>query len=116
MRLGAAGAVAEVAVIPTGSLALDAALGVGGIPRGRVTEIYGPEASGKTTLALHVIAEAQKLLFNSVTRAAEEFKHFLDVEPCIGDFQPGVATTAETPEIALLDTFNDQAATPRKAR
>ena len=62
------------------------------------------------------IAEAQKLLFNSVTRAAEEFKHFLDVEPCIGDFHPGVATTAETPEIALLDTFNDQAATPRKAR
>jgi recombination protein RecA len=60
MRLGAAGALAEVAVIPTGSLALDAALGVGGIPRGRITEIYGPEASGKTTLALHVIAEAQK--------------------------------------------------------
>ena len=60
MGLGAAGAIAEVAVIPTGSLALDAALGVGGIPRGRITEIYGPEASGKTTLALHVIAEAQK--------------------------------------------------------
>ena len=60
MRLGAAGAFAEVTVIPTGSLALDAALGVGGIPRGRITEIYGPEASGKTTLALHVIAEAQK--------------------------------------------------------
>src|ERR671927_948962 len=61
MRLGAAGAFAEVRVIPTGSLALDAALGVGGIPRGRITEIYGPEASGKTTLALHVIAEAQKM-------------------------------------------------------
>src|ERR1700757_935128 len=60
MRLGTAGAFAEVTVIPTGSLALDAALGVGGIPRGRITEIYGPEASGKTTLALHVIAEAQK--------------------------------------------------------
>jgi len=60
MRLGAAGAFAEVAVIPTGSLALDASLGVGGIPRGRITEIYGPEASGKTTLALHIIAEAQK--------------------------------------------------------
>jgi recombination protein RecA len=60
MRLGAAGALAEVMVIPTGSLALDAALGVGGIPRGRITEIYGPDASGKTTLALHVIAEAQK--------------------------------------------------------
>jgi len=49
-----------VAVISTGSLALDAALGVGGIPCGRITEIYGPEASGKTTLALHIIAEAQK--------------------------------------------------------
>jgi len=60
MRLGAAGALAEVAVIPTGSLALDAALRVGGIPRGRITEIYGPEYSGKTTLALHVIAEAQR--------------------------------------------------------
>ena len=60
MRLGATGAFAEVAVIPTGSLALDAALGVGGIPCGRITEIYGPEASGKTTLAMHIIAEAQK--------------------------------------------------------
>ncbi len=60
MRLGASGAFAEVAVISTGSLALDASLGVGGIPRGRITEIYGPEASGKTTLALHIIAEAQK--------------------------------------------------------
>jgi recombination protein RecA len=60
MRLGTAGTFAEVAVIPTGSLALDAALGVGGIPCGRITEIYGPEASGKTTLAMHIIAEAQK--------------------------------------------------------
>jgi recombination protein RecA len=61
MRLGAAGGVAEVGVISTGSMALDAALGIGGLPRGRITEIYGPEASGKTTLALHVIAEAQKV-------------------------------------------------------
>lgn len=51
----------KVPAIPTGSLALDYALGVGGIPRGRVTEIFGPESSGKTTLALHIIAEAQKL-------------------------------------------------------
>lgn len=50
----------EIEVIPTGSLALDAALGVGGLPRGRVIEIYGPESSGKTTLAMHVVAEAQK--------------------------------------------------------
>jgi len=60
MRLGTSGTFAEIMVIPTGSLALDAALGIGGIPRGRITEIYGPEASGKTTLALHIIAEAQK--------------------------------------------------------
>lgn len=58
MRLGGEARV-KVATIPTGSLALDAALGVGGVPRGRVVEIYGPESSGKTTLALHVIANAQ---------------------------------------------------------
>src|SRR4030065_1893859 len=50
----------KVSTIPTGSIALDLALGVGGLPRGRIVEIYGPEASGKTTIALHVIAEAQK--------------------------------------------------------
>jgi len=50
----------EIAIIPTGSLALDAALGIGGVPRGRVVEIFGPESSGKTTVALHIIAEAQK--------------------------------------------------------
>ncbi len=60
MKLGEATARALVEVIPTGSLALDIALGVGGIPRGRITEIFGPEASGKTTLAQHIIAEAQK--------------------------------------------------------
>ncbi len=60
MRLGEATHL-QVEVIPTGSLALDLALGVGGIPRGRVTEIFGPEASGKTTLAQHIVAESQKL-------------------------------------------------------
>jgi recombination protein RecA len=60
MKLGASSALEEAGVIPTGALTLDVALGVGGIPRGRVTEIYGPESSGKTTLALHVIAEAQR--------------------------------------------------------
>ena len=59
MRMGDR-AITRIDVIPTGSLALDAALGVGGIPRGRVTEIYGPESSGKTTLTLHIIAEAQE--------------------------------------------------------
>jgi recombination protein RecA len=60
MRLGEASAKLAVEVIPTGALSLDIALGVGGVPRGRVVEIYGPEASGKTTVALHIIAEAQK--------------------------------------------------------
>jgi recombination protein RecA len=60
MRLGADSEAYAVPVISTGSISLDAALGVGGLPRGRVIEVYGPEASGKTTIALHVIAEAQK--------------------------------------------------------
>jgi recombination protein RecA len=60
MKLGQAEVQRGIATIPTGSLSLDAVLGVGGIPRGRVTEIYGPEASGKTSLTLHIIAEAQK--------------------------------------------------------
>src|SRR5665213_3664405 len=60
MKLGSREAVMDVDVVSTGSLGLDIALGIGGLPRGRVVEIYGPESSGKTTLALHVIAEAQK--------------------------------------------------------
>lgn len=60
MRLGQSSEGHRISVIPTGSIALDLALGVGGLPRGRIVEIYGPEASGKTTVALHVIAEAQR--------------------------------------------------------
>ncbi|WP_455479965.1 recombinase RecA [Bartonella sp. B23] len=61
MRLGQKEQVVEIETIPTGSLSLDIALGVGGLPKGRIVEIYGPESSGKTTLALHAIAEAQKV-------------------------------------------------------
>jgi recombination protein RecA len=74
MRLGEAHHL-KVAVIPTGSLSLDVALGVGGIPRGRVTEIYGPEASGKTTIAQHIVAEAQQL---GGTAAFIDMEHALD--------------------------------------
>ena len=75
MRMGDATAEA-VPAIPTGALSLDIATGVGGIPRGRVTEIYGPESSGKTTLALHVIAEAQK---RGGTAAFIDAEHALDI-------------------------------------
>ncbi|NND65783.1 MAG: recombinase RecA [Gammaproteobacteria bacterium] len=75
MRLGDSGAIPDVEVVPTGSLALDVALGVGGLPRGRVVEVYGPESSGKTTLALQVVAEAQKL---GGTAAFVDAEHALD--------------------------------------
>lgn len=75
MRLGEDGAKVQVPAISTGCLSLDAALGVGGLPRGRISEIYGPEASGKTTLALHVIAEAQK---NKGYAAFIDAEHALD--------------------------------------
>ncbi|HVO67507.1 MAG TPA: recombinase RecA [Syntrophales bacterium] len=76
MRLGGGEHVADIAVIPTGSLSLDLALGVGGVPRGRVVEIFGPEAGGKTTLALHIIAEAQK---RNGLAAFIDAEHALDV-------------------------------------
>ena len=75
MKLGQEGSAVDIASISTGSLGLDLALGIGGLPRGRVVEIYGPESSGKTTLALHVIAEAQKL---SGTCAFIDAEHALD--------------------------------------
>jgi recombination protein RecA len=75
MKLGSREASTESEVISTGSLGLDIALGIGGLPRGRIIEIYGPESSGKTTLALHVIAEAQK---NGGTCAFVDAEHALD--------------------------------------
>ena len=77
MKLGEASAKMNIEVIPTGALSLDIALGVGGIPRGRVIEIYGPESSGTTTVALHMIAEAQKM---GVYAAFIDAEHALDPE------------------------------------
>ena len=76
MRLGQVGRV-DVDVIPTGSISLDMALGVGGIPRGRIIEVYGPESSGKTTLCLHIVSEAQKM---GGVAAYVDAEHALDPE------------------------------------
>ena len=75
MRMGDVGAIRNVEVVSTGSLGLDLALGIGGVPRGRVVEIYGPESSGKTTLTLHIVAEAQRL---GGTAAFVDAEHALD--------------------------------------
>ena len=75
MRMGDGSSIRNVDVVSSGSLALDVALGIGGLPRGRVVEIYGPEASGKTTLTLQVIAEAQKV---GGTAAFVDAEHALD--------------------------------------
>ena len=75
MRMGAKAGDEQIEVIPSGSLGLDLALGIGGLPRGRIVELYGPESSGKTTLALHVIAEAQK---RGGTCAFIDAEHALD--------------------------------------
>ncbi|MDE0250296.1 MAG: recombinase RecA, partial [Gammaproteobacteria bacterium] len=75
MRLGDSSAARDIEVISTGSLALDVALGIGGLPKGRVTEVYGPESSGKTTLTLQVIAECQK---QGGTAAFVDAEHALD--------------------------------------
>jgi recombination protein RecA len=76
MKLGATATLPPIEAIPTGSLSLDLALGIGGIPRGRITEIFGPESSGKTTLAQHIIAEAQK---RGGTVAYIDAEHALDL-------------------------------------
>lgn len=75
MRLGEASAKLNIGKIPTGSMSMDVALGIGGVPRGRIVEIYGPESSGKTTVALHIIAEAQK---NGGNAAFIDAEHALD--------------------------------------
>lgn len=101
MKLGEAGARLGVEAIPTGSLGLDLALGVGGLPRGRVVEIFGPEGGGKTTLALHVIAEAQK---KGGTAAFVDAEHALDpgrAESIGVDIQELLISQPDTGEQAL---------------
>jgi len=100
MRLGDAHHL-RIDVIPTGSLSLDIALGVGGIPRGRVTEIYGPESSGKTTIAQHIVAESQKL---GGTAAFVDMEHALDpiyAEACGVDTENLLISQPDTGEQAL---------------
>jgi recombination protein RecA len=100
MRLGEAHHL-KVAVIPTGSLSLDIALGVGGIPRGRVTEIFGPESSGKTTIAQHIVAESQ---FLGGTAAFIDMEHALDpgyAEACGVDTDNLLISQPDTGEQAL---------------
>lgn len=100
MKLGEAGARMAVEAIPTGSLGLDLALGVGGLPRGRIVEIFGPEGGGKTTLALHVIAEAQK---KGGTAAFVDAEHALD------------PTRAETIGVNIKDLLISQPDTGEQA-
>jgi recombination protein RecA len=100
MRLGEAHTMV-VDAIPTGSLSLDLALGVGGIPRGRITEIYGPEASGKTTICQHIVAEAQKL---GGTCAYVDMEHALDpayASKCGVDIDDLLVSQPDTGEQAL---------------
>ena len=82
MRLGEAAQRLATEVIPTGSLALDVALGAGGIPRGRVTEIFGAESTGKSTLAIHIMAETQKL---------GGLAAYIDVEHAMDQSMPNIA-------------------------
>jgi recombination protein RecA len=100
MRLGEAHSM-TVDAIPTGSLSLDLALGIGGIPRGRITEIYGPESSGKTTLAQHIVAEAQKM---GGTAAYIDMEHALDpayAAKCGVDIENLLVSQPDTGEQAL---------------
>ena len=100
MKLGDSGERMSVEVIPTGSLGLDLALGVGGLPKGRIVEIFGPEGGGKTTLALHVIAEAQK---KGGTAAFVDAEHALD------------PTRAETIGVNIKDLLVSQPDTGEQA-
>ena len=100
MKMGEQGGI-KIEAIPTGSVALDLALGIGGIPRGRITEIYGPESSGKTTLAQHIIAEAQKLGGTAALVDAEHAFDPLYAEKCGIDLDELLISQPDTGEQAL---------------
>ena len=87
MRLGSKEAIVPISVISTGSISFDAALGVGGVPRGRVIEIFGPESSGKTTITLQIIAEAQK---------AGGMAAFVDAEHALDPHTPRSSASTST--------------------
>src|SRR5262249_21871699 len=95
MRLGEEGR-APIEVIPTGSIALDVALGIGGLPRGRIVEIYGPESSGKTTVALHAVANAQR---------TGGVAAFIDAEPALDpDYAQALGVDTDPLLLAQPDT------------
>ncbi len=100
MKMGEQGGL-KIEAIPTGSVALDLALGIGGIPRGRITEIYGPESSGKTTLAQHIIAEAQKLGGSAALVDAEHAFDPIYAEKCGVDLDALLISQPDTGEQAL---------------
>ena len=101
MRLGEGAQIPGLDVIPTGALSLDAALGIGGVPRGRITEIYGPEMSGKTTLALHILAQAQKLGGYAVFIDAEHAMDPIYAEKLGANIQDLLVSQPDTGEQAL---------------
>ena len=107
MRLGQTAGDTTIEALPTGCLSLDLAIGIGGLPRGRIIEIYGPESSGKTTVALHAVAEAQKMggvaAFIDAAEAVDEIFEFVDHED--GLAVDGVVVRLG--EIAFDDAMDD---------
>ena len=101
MRMGDEGFSSGIEAIPTGALNLDAAIGIGGIPRGRISEIYGPESSGKTTICLHIIANAQRL---GGIAAFIDAEHALDVNYAVMD-EYGHDSTRVDPEEPRADVL-----------
>ena len=109
MKLGDSGANMNIETVPTGSLSLDIALGLGGLPKGRVVEIYGPESSGKTTVALHMVAEVQKrggiAGFIDAEQVADAYTLETDVEKVYVYFPVEKLDTKEVKEAQLVKQY-----------